>query len=316
MLTEQVFTRDKDDFQKFSKELLTSWYLNGTFHDVTLASQDGLQIPAHRVVLSSSSSLLNTILRDNKQPSPVIVCRGVEFQEIKCMLEFIYLGRTSLKSGNLQRFLTVSQDFGLQGLREGDLDTGTTQQQEDLNTELIPGQDDKDMEQKLIAAIRNDNNLIQESKHLDVPIKTEETIKLEHAEIRSDDTDQVTYEDSDTKENEEIVIKEEAFYSHINERTYDPKLSRLGRLKLHNGCYQCDRCDYKSTQKKQMIIHKIVFHVKIKFECDVCENIFSDPRSLKKHKTSSHQGVQYECEECGRLTSTAYSLASHKRRKH
>ena len=87
MLTEQVFTRDKDDFQKFSKELLTSWYLNGTFHDVTLASQDGLQIPAHRVVLSSSSSLLNTILRDNKQQSPVIVCRGVEFQEIKCMLD-------------------------------------------------------------------------------------------------------------------------------------------------------------------------------------------------------------------------------------
>ena len=161
----------------------------------------------------------------------------------------------------------------------------------------------------MIEAIRNDNN-IQESKHLDVPIKKEETIESEHAEIRSDDTDQVTYEDSDTKENEEIVIKEEAFYSHINERTYDPKLSRLGRLKLHNGCYQCDRCDYKSTQKKQMIIDKIVFHVKIKFECDVCENI------LKKHKTSSHQGVQYECAECGRLTSTAYSLASHKRRKH
>ena len=116
---------------------------------------------------------------------------------------------------------------------------------------------------------------------------------------------------------EEITIKEETFYAHLDETIVDPKLSKLGKFeKQENGQYNCDICDYSSDNRKHVFVHKMSKHVKLKFECDVCENIFTDPRSLKKHKVHAHEDVRYECDLCERTTSTAYHLASHKRRKH
>ena len=117
-------------------------------------------------------------------------------------------------------------------------------------------------------------------------------------------------------ESNEITIKEESFYGHLNGKDVDPNLSKLGKFELEEGFYKCDICDYKSDQKKHAFVHKLTVHVKLKLECDVCEDIFTDPRSLKKHKTSKHEDIRYECDKCSKTTSTAYHLASHKRRKH
>ena len=115
----------------------------------------------------------------------------------------------------------------------------------------------------------------------------------------------------------EVTIKEETFYAHLNETIVDPKLSKLGKFDVEtDGQYKCDSCEYSSDQRKHVFVHKLSKHVKLKFECDVCENTFTDPRSLKKHKGSAHEDVRYECDLCDRTTSTAYHLASHKRRKH
>ena len=115
----------------------------------------------------------------------------------------------------------------------------------------------------------------------------------------------------------EVTIKEETFYAHLNETIVDPNLSKLGKFDVEtDGQYKCDSCEYSSDQRKHVFVHKLSKHVKLKFECDVCENTFTDPRSLKKHKGSAHEDVRYECDMCDRTTSTAYHLASHKRRKH
>ena len=142
-------------------------------------------------------------------------------------------------------------------------------------------------------------------------VKTEK--KTPERKKNSKKTKEIKIEDKDS----EITIKEETFYSHMNETSVDPNLSKLGSFeKQENGKYKCDSCDYTAEQKKHVFVHKISKHIKLKFECDVCESTFTDPRSLKMHKTKAHVDVRYECDLCERTTSTAYHLASHKRRKH
>ena len=269
------------------------------FHDVTLASLDGQQIFAHRAVLSYASSLLKTILQQNKQANPVIFCRGVSYQEIKSMLEFIYLGRTSVQSKELQKFLDILQDFGVRGVRE--------REGSEMNTERVEADiDDKDDEEKRMETEDNGQ------------IKSESDSREEHPSFNTNEPrqEEQRLDSSQMNVTDEIVIKEESFYSHINQRTLDPRLSRLGNFQRQGELYQCDLCDYKTHHKKQVLMHKITVHVKLKFECDVCENSFSDPRSLRKHKTVRHADVKYECDQCDRSTATAYSLATHRRRKH
>ena len=302
MKKKELFARDSKDHQTFCNDLVASLLGEDNFHDVTLASLDGQQIFAHRAVLSYSSSLLNTILQQNKERNPLIFCRGVNYQEIKSMLEFIYLGRTAVPSKELQNFLGILRDFGVRGVREM-----KTEGEEADN-------DNEDLEEKLLEAIREDNG----------PLKSEWDSREEHPSIESNQPGSVTaprqeeqrVESSHRNVTDEIVIKEESFYSHINQRIVDPRLSRLGNFQQEGELYLCDLCDYKTNHKKQVLMHKITVHVKLKFECDICENSFSDPRSLRKHKTVRHVGVKYECDQCDRSTATAYSLATHRRRKH
>ena len=303
MKRDELLARDREDHRTFCTDLVGGLLGSDNFQDVTLASLDGQQISAHRAVLSYSSSLLSTILNQNKQTNPVIFCRGVNYQEIKSMLEFIYLGRTAVQSKELQKFLGVLQDFGVRGVTEREVSGIKTDNDGD------EGDHNKDLEEKLMEAIRE----------ADGQIKSESDSREEHPSTETNDSGSVTeprQESSQWNVTDEIIIKEETFYSHINQRTVDPRLSRLGNFQRQGDLYQCDLCDYKTHHKKHVLRHKITVHVKLKFECDVCESSFSDPRSLRKHKSVRHVDVKYECDQCDRSTATAYSLASHRRRKH
>ena len=92
------------------------------------------------------------------------------------MLEFIYLGKTALPRKELQNFLGILQDFCVRGVEE----TGACEQKTE-GGEADIDDDNKDLEEKLMEAIREDGGTV------------------------------------DTKVADEIIIKEESFYSHINQ---------------------------------------------------------------------------------------------------
>ena len=46
------------------------------FTDVTLASEDGQQMEAHKVILAASSPFFEEILEKNRHPHPLIWCRS------------------------------------------------------------------------------------------------------------------------------------------------------------------------------------------------------------------------------------------------
>ena len=50
------------------------------FADVTLVSDDQIQIPAHKIVLSASSPVLKKLLLDNPHPHPMIFLNGVKHE--------------------------------------------------------------------------------------------------------------------------------------------------------------------------------------------------------------------------------------------
>ena len=169
---------------------------------------------------------------------------------------FIYLWKTALPSKELQNFLGILQDFGVRGVGE----TGACEQKTE-GGEADNAHDNKDLEEKLMEAIRDDSGQIKSESN-----SREEPPASFESDVTSQRKEEPKLESSDTKVADEIIIKEKSFYSHINQRTLDPRLSGLGKFHRQGELYQCDICDYKTRHKKHVLRHKITVHVKLKFE--------------------------------------------------
>ena len=94
------------------KELLT----DEDFVDVTLASDDGKQLKAHKVILSACSPFLRNILLQNPHPHPLIYLNNIRWVNLKKILEFMYLGRVEVGEQDLKSFMEDANKLKIKGL--------------------------------------------------------------------------------------------------------------------------------------------------------------------------------------------------------
>ena len=87
--------------------------------DVTLVSDDMIQIRAHKVILSASSPVFKTIIGSLPSNS-MIYLRGIQNQELQSILEFLYLGKSSLEKARINEFLKVASDLQIIGLQQSE----------------------------------------------------------------------------------------------------------------------------------------------------------------------------------------------------
>jgi len=90
------------------------------FVDVTL-SADGLNLKAHKVVLSACSNYFRDLLRGiSSCQHPVIFLRDIPVIDLSLVLEFVYVGEVSVSQVNLQSFLKTAGLLRIKGLAEDD----------------------------------------------------------------------------------------------------------------------------------------------------------------------------------------------------
>jgi len=83
--------------------------------DVTLACDDR-QVAAHKVVLSACSPFFRNILRRNPHPHPLLYIKGVKYDDLLSMLNFMYLGEVNIVQDELSSFLAVAEELRIKGL--------------------------------------------------------------------------------------------------------------------------------------------------------------------------------------------------------
>ncbi|XP_059082246.1 protein tramtrack, beta isoform-like isoform X3 [Tigriopus californicus] len=87
------------------------------FVDVTLAC-DGLQLKAHKMVLSACSPYFQSMLYNTPDRHPIVFLRDVRYAEMKALLEFMYRGEVSVDQENLSSLLKVAEGLKIKGLAE------------------------------------------------------------------------------------------------------------------------------------------------------------------------------------------------------
>jgi hypothetical protein len=87
------------------------------FVDVTLAC-DGMQLKAHKMVLSACSPYFQSLLYNTPDRHPIVFLRDVRYHEMKALLEFMYRGEVSVDQENLSSLLKVAEGLKIKGLAE------------------------------------------------------------------------------------------------------------------------------------------------------------------------------------------------------
>ena len=107
-----------NEFEKCASNTFKELLEETDFADVTLVSDDLFQIKAHKVVLSACSSVLKKILQVTPKQNPVIFLGGIPYKEMKCLIQFMYLGQTEINEDDLNIFMNAAAKLDIRGLNK------------------------------------------------------------------------------------------------------------------------------------------------------------------------------------------------------
>ena len=112
-------------FANMSEKLCLQWNdfkdnVNSTFRrlrvdkeftDLTLVCEDGQQIEAHKVILTSSSPFFEKILQTTKHHHPLIYLKGFQSKDFVSILDFLYFGEANIFQEDFDSFLALLRRF-------------------------------------------------------------------------------------------------------------------------------------------------------------------------------------------------------------
>ncbi|XP_072379398.1 uncharacterized protein ttk isoform X1 [Diabrotica undecimpunctata] len=88
-----------------------------SFVDVTLAVE-GQLLKAHKMVLSACSPYFQALFMNHPDKHPIVILKDVPYNDMKCLLDFMYRGEVSVDQDRLTAFLRVAESLKIKGLTE------------------------------------------------------------------------------------------------------------------------------------------------------------------------------------------------------
>ena len=144
------------------------------FTDVTLACEDGQQIEVHKIILAAFSPFFQSLLRKNKHAHPLIYMRGVKFDDLIAIVDFLYCGETNVFQENLDSFLAIAEELQLKGLM------GQKYEEEKKPSPKMFGVNTE-------AAVASDEKVILETHKISPsPGQTERIVSIPKSQIHGD----------------------------------------------------------------------------------------------------------------------------------
>ena len=275
------------------------------FNDVTLVSDDYKQFPAHKVILSAGSTVLRKLLLINSSSqNPVLYLKGMRNEELRTVLQFLYLGEARIPEDRVNDFMKAAQDLELKDFSYNN----SSQQQPVVNTAMMTNSIDRKpprmvpnkpkLQQKVPTFKDPALSIVPASKP---PISPASPIQLpqgipppEHIPSDPEDED---YEDPD---NEGLELEEGGDDSQY-EVTGD-----MGQYNNQLVKYE-EKAEVEEPKRKAP---------RQQIKCIICQDSFDDEATLAKHKKKAHKNVLFHCARCRFQTKDEAMFSQHMKADH
>ena len=250
-----------NNFSIHTSELLSELSNNLKFSDVTLICDDLTQIRAHKFILTACSSVFKRIL-DNEIHG-CLYLRGIPKQIMMPLLQFMYLGETSIQQDTIQELLNVAKELEIKelGTYLNMLKVKDTQIDEIIEETFQDNTTNEDQMNK-------DNKKKYSCQQCDFQTTFLSNLKL-HTQAKHEG---VTYkcQECQYEATQPGALKTHVEYRHIGIR------------------YPCKQCSHKATTMGNLKLHVQSKHDRITYSCDLCEYQSKLEGNLRLHYKRKH----------------------------
>ena len=247
------------------------------FFDVTLVTEDGVLIEAHKVILSASSNFFKEILKKMHKKDPFLYLSGMNSTDLNLIMEYIYRGEVTIQREHVDTFLEIAFKLKIEGICQTDWDQENDEPKmlsEDYEGNQVS--EKEDMLEPEVNIIGNEQNKCKDgekdiSNFLLKNLNTSLTkCNEEHKEkVISDKVPEIKFN---------IKHNRKSKYSKELEALLESFMSEKNRVHI---CKQCG----KTTRDRTNLKEHIETHIEgLEFLCCYCKKKFTTTCSLRKHK--------------------------------
>jgi len=277
-LSGQLLLQQKDFTEQYAR-VFTELRETMELLDVTLACEDD-SLDAHKVVLSASSVFFRKVLSKTNQKHPFIYLKGIQFDDLKDILDFIYSGEVQIPAENIDRFLQAARELEIKGLAKNEVRENTQ----------------KHMDEDEV--LKKENIFIKDMDELDG---------------QDENNCQENSENDDSKD-EECHVDEETKTKIEKEIVNHMEIIFLEGVKA----FRCKVCA-KICKKKANTSDHIEKHLDQTFPCMFCNRILKTRTALTKHiiysdhieESLDETSSSFKCRFCNKLMKTKTALNKH-----
>ena len=250
------------------------------FFDVTLATEDGQQIQANKLILSAGSQFFNDIFVNSEHTNVLVYLKGIRSEHLEHVTDFIYNGEAFITQEELVQFLETGRELKVKGLM-GELQGVKENVQEGENAHKFQ---------------RDNGNF-------------EQTENREH--ILSSVTDLT--ENFETTEYNVAKIGLKSRKSYANEEL-NYQIEQI--INFDEGLWRCKMCGKTTPGQKQIMQNHAETHIDGRaHDCQSCSKTFKTRQLLKMHIYGIHSEL-FSCDICGKSEMNRHSYLQHKRKNH
>ena len=226
------------------------------FTDVTLACEDGQQMAAHKIVLTSFSPLFMNLLKSNKHQHPLVYIRGMKSEDLAAIIDFLYLGDANIYQDKLDSFLTIANELQLKGFTREPENSAYNEIENDLKGE------------SLHQETQNLQRTEQPNTDINLFCQTDKILSLVKA----------TVSDDPTQLDEQINSLMEATESFVTRKSGQ-----------RNKAFICKVCR-KEAEFTDLKRHIESFHISgMTHSCEICGKISTTRKGMKMHFLREHR---------------------------
>jgi len=269
-----------NEFESNVRESFKALRYEGRLFDVTLATDDGSCIQAHKMILSAGSHFFADIFLKSNHTDILIYLKGISSAELEHVTDFLYNGEVFVSHEELPKFFVTAQELRIKGL-EGNLN-GTEQ---NVSEKQMPSYEDR--------------------KYF------EEEIAVENVEIFRPKSGIVSSEKlTESFDTNEYTLDEVHEEDTANNTNIDLQIEQM--MERVEGLWKCTVCGQTSSYKSHIKEHAERHLNGVSHGCHICRKIFSARDNLRVHISQTHSKV-LSCNVCGKSGMNKRAYRDHRK---
>ena len=283
-----------DTYSHHLKSMMKELMMNGDFSDVTIVTEDRKQLKANIHILSACSPVFKDMLKKEKNSSPIMYLRGIQYSEMESILQYIYLGEATFFEERMNEFLAVAKLLEIKGLCSDENETYVKPDDEPSLSETVTSAEKLEENNVLFDFKTNidtsADNIASNSADL-----SDSADKSESADM-SDISEKFTIarKNVKTKKRRRVNVNRKHECEQCHKTFHDSSSLRRHRRAVHEGVkYACDQCDYQANLQSNLNVHIQSKHEGVMYPCDQCTYQATKKSHLHRHIQTRHNGVKY-----------------------